>query len=801
MKNVNFLNKELKKRYNKNQEKTMYELNFLPFVGKSYNNKNMFGNTKIMVLGESHYGTVPSASITRDVLNSYLDPSMEREGWMNTFVKFERSLVDKETSREDSKIIWDSLLFYNYVQVLMTGPREAATMQQYRDSEEAFFQVMEEYQPDVLIVWGKRLWSKLPYTDWEDGEEIRVDNYPVDNGYYTLKNGHKVRVFCVYHPSAGYDWSWWHKVISIFIHGEDATTNVIDKVGFSNFKRFSYFPEIHLGGVNIIVGPNNAGKSTFDKAAILFLDFIQKWLTGSSRSIHFDSDLCQKKLGINSYEDAFNYNADKDNERLCFNMTIGRYYFEAAFAPDKIDEKINGENRNSATKDSKNNHSVANVIYVKLVDTKDNNCEYVFHYNQSQDATDVEVTLPNFWPTTDSIEIIEAYLKDKSCPIEPDVKESIYSNIYVIRDCFKKIEALDVIHNFSESEDNLDVIRDCFKNSNILDAFKQIDEALGGNTPNNYDLFECLRSAIEQVVEDSEEIQFEIPRQKRTVTPKVIFEKLRGVNELQPNFDESRKHNPRIIEIKLCPIITLTQKKTFSIYDTDSVSVAVSSFCQKWKDYCKKMNGGPEKDDSGKDDYIYLISEDKKDTVKDDLTEFLKRWLEKFAIGTNFRIHNLSNEVFIMEIWTMDGHWAPLTNLGMGSVHMVTLLLNIANLCIGNGRMTRQVLIIEEPEINLHPNWQSMLAELLMDIYDKFGIQIIVETHSEYLVRKTQVLVANQDNHPFKVYYFPSAKEKNPYCMKYQENGLFAKDFDKGFFDEAGKLHIKLLQKQKISHV
>ena len=94
----------------------MYKLTFLPFIGKSYNNNNAFGNKRIMVLGESHYGSVTSPDITRDVLARYLDPSLEREGWMNTFLKFERSLVNKETTREDSRIIWDSLLFYNYVQ-------------------------------------------------------------------------------------------------------------------------------------------------------------------------------------------------------------------------------------------------------------------------------------------------------------------------------------------------------------------------------------------------------------------------------------------------------------------------------------------------------------------------------------------------------------------------------------------------------------------------------------------------------------------------------------------------------------
>lgn len=193
----------------------MYPLRFLPFVGSSYYS-NAFGK-RIMVLGDSHYGAEFSPDITKDVLNRYLDVTHEREGWMNTFTKFERSLVNKATTREDSHVIWNSLFFYNYLQVLLDGPREAGKPEQYRDSAGAFYQVMEQHRPEVLIVWGKRLWDKLPGEGWEDGSRVEVEGYEVPNGYYNLKNGHRVRAFCVYHPSVGYDWGYWHKVIAHFL--------------------------------------------------------------------------------------------------------------------------------------------------------------------------------------------------------------------------------------------------------------------------------------------------------------------------------------------------------------------------------------------------------------------------------------------------------------------------------------------------------------------------------------------------------------------------------------------------------
>lgn len=201
---------------------------FSPRIGKGYARGGIFGK-KILALGESHYcgsgcadcgecGKHPECSdFTTKVVNWCLDPSVEREGWMNTYLKFERSLVGKETTPLESRKIWDSIAFYNFLQVAMGGAREAGTNQQYRAAAEPFMQVLEELQPDVLIVWGVRLWNNLPNRNWTDGSKVAVDGYDVQNGFYTLSSGKKVKAVCVYHPSVGYDWSFWHKVIVNFI--------------------------------------------------------------------------------------------------------------------------------------------------------------------------------------------------------------------------------------------------------------------------------------------------------------------------------------------------------------------------------------------------------------------------------------------------------------------------------------------------------------------------------------------------------------------------------------------------------
>lgn len=198
------------------EKNKLMNVKLLPAIGKNYANGGIFG-LRIMVLGESHYSSDDNDQyITQRVLYQYLNQE-NREKWMKTFLKFERSLVGRKTSPDDSHEIWNSVVFYNYLQVLMSGPREAGTIQQYKDASRAFFEVLEYCKPDVLIVWGKRLWRHLPWEKWTEGNPLIINGYADDNGIYTLDDGHQIKVISVYHPSAAYDWTYWNRVIKRFL--------------------------------------------------------------------------------------------------------------------------------------------------------------------------------------------------------------------------------------------------------------------------------------------------------------------------------------------------------------------------------------------------------------------------------------------------------------------------------------------------------------------------------------------------------------------------------------------------------
>lgn len=203
---------------------------FLPWVGKDYE-KSMFGK-RVLAVGESFYckerctdcGVSQHPQCARAVNNRvgyYLDGRdriIEYERWMNTYLKFERSLVGHETDSQESHSIWDNFAFYNYLQKAMGDSRIAGTTEQYKSSEEAFSVAMNQLQPDLTIVWGCRLWKKLSFVQTSSINQMyKVDDYIVKNINYNLSNGKLTNIMCVNHPSSGYDWIFWNKVIKLFL--------------------------------------------------------------------------------------------------------------------------------------------------------------------------------------------------------------------------------------------------------------------------------------------------------------------------------------------------------------------------------------------------------------------------------------------------------------------------------------------------------------------------------------------------------------------------------------------------------
>ena len=132
--------------------------------------------------------------------------------------------------------------------------------------------------------------------------------------------------------------------------------------------------------------------------------------------------------------------------------------------------------------------------------------------------------------------------------------------------------------------------------------------------------------------------------------------------------------------------------------------------------------------------YIYVC------TGNNTLHDYIQNWLQTFGMAKDFRITKNPDESYSVEVQSSGFFWMPLVDMGSGTFLMFKMLLELAWLSTADSEST--LVIVESPENILYPENQSLMADLFLDLYERFGLRFIVETHSEYLIRRTQVLVA-----------------------------------------------------------
>ncbi len=114
-------------------------------------------------------------------------------------------------------------------------------------------------------------------------------------------------------------------------------------------------------------------------------------------------------------------------------------------------------------------------------------------------------------------------------------------------------------------------------------------------------------------------------------------------------------------------------------------------------------------------------------------------------------------------------------------------------------RIRQRLILIEEPEAFLHPNWQSKLADFFVYCLaygERTNIRFLIETHSVYFIQRLQFLVADNklDKDKIDILFFnPESHKEKFYNMELRKDGMFRKKFGSGFYDETAKLTIDIL--------
>jgi predicted ATPase len=123
------------------------------------------------------------------------------------------------------------------------------------------------------------------------------------------------------------------------------------------------------------------------------------------------------------------------------------------------------------------------------------------------------------------------------------------------------------------------------------------------------------------------------------------------------------------------------------------------------------------------------------------LEERIAFWLKELGLIHNFSVKAITEGSNLYQVQVRKSQFSAdvlITDVGFG----VSQILPIFVLCyyVPEG----STILLEQPEIHLHPSVQSGLADVFVDVVRNRNVQIIFESHSEHLLRRFQRRIADE---------------------------------------------------------
>jgi hypothetical protein len=123
------------------------------------------------------------------------------------------------------------------------------------------------------------------------------------------------------------------------------------------------------------------------------------------------------------------------------------------------------------------------------------------------------------------------------------------------------------------------------------------------------------------------------------------------------------------------------------------------------------------------------------------LDEVVAMWLKDLGLIDSFEVRPIVSGGKLFQVWVRRQPGAQevlLTDVGFG----VSQILPVIALCYYAPEGS--TVLLEQPEIHLHPGVQAGLADVLIEAVKSRNVQIIVESHSEHLLRRLQRCIAEE---------------------------------------------------------
>ena len=531
-------------------------------------------------------------------------------------------------------------------------------------------------------------------------------------------------------------------------------------IGFKNFRRFLDFPPIEFNGITFLVGRNNSGKSTLVKSLLLIQDFFK---SGTIDRLSFGHKVLED-ANIVTYGRAKNKNA-KDN------------FIEFYYRLENYNITINISGNNDDT--------YANVYLIKIID-EENNFEFLFEpqinsITISKLLNDLNIAVDNKSSNLSLLEQEIITLKDSIG--QSTFKKSSKEYIELVDNLNALEKKRNQLTHGIQPEDEVNFVGE---NPIEYKTEKNEDnEVMSYKVSTYYPPDSSLQEIIDFII--SETIYFygvDYRKTQNREEPSTEFKNYQGIKQDQGQIEDSFKGFNELLFNSFLVYLganSAKQSALFAIRDrNNALAQSIHEFFQL-------------KIDKGTATYL-----------------FVEKWMKEFEVGDTFETKIHAGEAYEVNIGSHNSS-IPLADKGMGSIQAMLLILRLATVIhknaiaetsytISNIDSRNYTIIIEEPELNLHPKLQSKLTDLFLEMKADYDLNFIVETHSEYIIRRSQVIVAINEfevapnENPFYVYYFPKDILQRPYKLEYQKDGSFNRNFGDGFFDEASSSTLELLK-------
>ena len=176
------------------------------------------------------------------------------------------------------------------------------------------------------------------------------------------------------------------------------------------------------------------------------------------------------------------------------------------------------------------------------------------------------------------------------------------------------------------------------------------------------------------------------------------------------------------------------------------------------------------------------------------LSEAVGKWLVYLGVASRVSTDDRGKMGHELKITNeLNDMQQDLTHVGVGVSQVLPIL--VMSFLANKG----DVIILEQPELHLHPKVQTRLADFFVTM-TQLGKQCLIETHSEYFINRLRYRVAVADDNQIAkntMIYFVEKDKKEGYS-KYREVTIneygVIEDWPEGFFDESERIAAEILR-------